>query len=133
MINNKLLPISAKNIKTISDTFAKKNILKHKTILERDVKDTTLIYKKQSNMDRNMILEILYHMKAMQYTANSNFQIKLQKQYIQNILNIYTVSNELKEIKNLFFSQQNWDIVFIQKAISYIENILKKKQYIKLQ
>ncbi len=126
MINNKLLPISAKNIKTISDTFAKKNILKHKTILERDVKDTTLIYKKQSNMDRNMILEILYHMKAMQYTANSNFQIKLQKQYIQNILNIYTVSNELKEIKNLFFSQQNWDIVFIQKAISYIENILKK-------
>ncbi len=38
MINNKLLPISAKNIKTISDTFAKKKYTKTKNYFRKRCK-----------------------------------------------------------------------------------------------
>lgn len=118
-----MIPISAKNIKKLSDTFAKKNVLKHQTILQRNVNDTTLIYKKQSNTDMNMILEILYHMKTMQYTANSSVQMTLQKQQIQNILNVSIAANELKEVKDLLLSEKNWNTVLIEKAINCVENI----------
>ncbi|NDO46145.1 hypothetical protein, partial [Clostridium sp. MD294] len=126
MKNNKIIPISAKNIKKLSDTFTKKNILKHQTILERNVKDTALIYKKQSSIDMNMILEILYYIKTMQHTTNFNFQMVLQKQQIQNILNSSILGNELKEVKNLLLSEENCNTVLIEKAINCIENILKK-------
>lgn len=129
MRNNKMIPISAKNIKKLSDTFAKKNVLKHQMILQRNVNDTTLIYKKQSNTDMNMILEILYHMKTMQYTANSSVQMTLQKQQIQNILNVSIAANELKEVKDLLLSEKNWNTVLIEKAINCVENILKKTAY----
>ncbi len=115
-----------KNIKKISDVFAKNIIAKNQMTIQMYQYNVTMVYHKQQSDAVEWVLNILYHMKMALNTKSSAIQIAIQKQQIQNIFCISMFSREWSELKNLFLSQQNWNIAFLEKAIDNIETVLKK-------
>ena len=115
-----------KNIKKVSDVFAKNIIAKNQITMQMYQYDVTIVYHKQQWDMIEWILNLLYHMKIIQYTKYSTIKMMLQKQQVQNIFFISMFYKQWNEVKNLFLSQQNCNTIFLKKCIDDIETGLKK-------